>query len=318
MGSFRIGIEFDVVMALELVRLPDDLEDASFDSSGKGHHKLISKLEHLDLVPQFIRHNHPAMHHGFRIGYTNVKAAVASIFEIHNDTLPIWTHLVPLPVFIWMSFVRLGRMTDAWDQFLFSVFGVSVVLCLAFSTAYHTVRCVSPFHDGLFLKLDISGIFNTIACSYFAPLRFAFTCSPKACLAYSLGIAFLSLACLFLIVTKLRPNVKVSRWVLVPPPTLLVAFSIAPIAHFHISHFGDPVIAKFYKNECGSIACYLLGLVLYMTNWPERWLPPGRHDMWIHSHVWWHLLVVGGIAWHFRVIDLLYDWKEAVTCIDRS
>jgi adiponectin receptor len=82
------------------------------------------------------------------------KECFASIFRLHTETVNIWTHLLGTLFFIITLIYFISRPTSEVHiekKLTFGAFFVGAIICLLFSTLYHTVYCHSP---------EISKVFN--------------------------------------------------------------------------------------------------------------------------------------------------------------
>jgi hypothetical protein len=60
---------------------------------------IITSLDKLPKYTNFFISVHPFIFHGYRIHHS-IKHCVFSIFTLHNETLNIWTHLIPFITFL--------------------------------------------------------------------------------------------------------------------------------------------------------------------------------------------------------------------------
>jgi adiponectin receptor len=54
--------------------------------------------------------------------------------------------------------------------------------------------------------------------------------------------------------------------------------------------------------------CYVVGAVLYLTRFPEKYFP-GKFDFVFSSHQLWHLLVFAAAVIHYHGLVRLYTWR---------
>ncbi len=76
----------------------------------------------------------------------------------------------------------------------------------------------------------------------------------------------------------------------------------AAIPIFHLAFFSWTITENISHpaliNWALGGACYVGGCLIYINRFPEKhW--PGRFCIWGSSHQIWHLMVFGGIAFHF-------------------
>eukprot|EP00301_Raphidiophrys_heterophryoidea_P024346 c7876_g1_i2.p1 GENE.c7876_g1_i2~~c7876_g1_i2.p1 ORF type:complete len:341 (+),score=77.68 c7876_g1_i2:40-1023(+) len=295
-------------------------------------------------LPSFLVHG-PFTSHGYRFGH-NFASAAKSLFTIHNDTMSVWSHLVPIPVFAWLGIecweTKFHTM-NTMQALGYWMFVYAVVQCLALSTGYHLFRCVSLETSDRLLALDVLGfqptlirnfflvfvtctlfellrmllVFQTrkragilvlVSFSFLAPLQLAFQCSPGVANAYCAGILAMA------VVGSVGVLRNIDGPLLVLIPVLMVATAVVPLTHYHILHAHDPLIFALDLKLASSIAAYALGLLFKNLYLPERLFPPGVCDLGLSSHVVWHLLVLVGVQRHFAFVDGLHTFTASLHC----
>ena len=118
---------------------------------------------------------------GYRAALTH-WGAVTSIFRWHNETVNIWTHLLPflvsIPVMVYVFATLLKAYgANQWEvaMFAFSTLGIEALsLC---SSLYHTMGCVSLECTSYPSKFDYTAIAVKIVCGGTPLLYTAFICS---------------------------------------------------------------------------------------------------------------------------------------------
>jgi len=229
----------------------------------------------------------PFVESGYRVGYGSC-ACVASVFQLHNQTLNVWTHLVGFIYFAYLL-VDAGRPRDA-DALVVFALRVSAALMTGASSAYHTFSALPPKACAAWLCVDKVGIASMIGGSFVPGVWFAFRCLPAARTCY-LGAAFL----VWILGVALAANVVPERHH-ARGFAALVIFGLLPTCHFAATA-SRVVIALFLPRLLIMFALYGLGFFFYASHWPEsRW--PGRVDLVGASHQLWHVCVLGAaLAW---------------------
>jgi len=90
----------------------------------------------------------------------SVRECLMSIASIHSETVNIWTHLIGalcMAVTYTLFLVENHRQMDLSDFISFSVFFISAILCLTFSTLLHVFINYSPRVLVTVSKLDYMG-----------------------------------------------------------------------------------------------------------------------------------------------------------------
>lgn len=90
----------------------------------------------------------------------SVRECLISIASIHSETVNIWTHLIGalcMAVTFTLFIIDNYRQMDLTDFISFSVFFLSAILCLTFSTLLHVFINYSPRVMVIVSKLDYMG-----------------------------------------------------------------------------------------------------------------------------------------------------------------
>lgn len=90
----------------------------------------------------------------------SVRECLISIATIHSETVNIWTHLIGalcVAVTFVLFLIENHRQMDLTDYISFSVFFISAILCLTFSTLLHVFNNYSPRVMVTVSKLDYMG-----------------------------------------------------------------------------------------------------------------------------------------------------------------
>lgn len=116
-------------------------------------------------MPQWFRDdNNKWILHGYRPISGSSRASFRSSFYLHNETVNIYSHLIPAVVFLlgeWYILQYLaGKYTgiSSADFFAFSCFMISAATCYASSALYHTLMNHSHAMDHFWHRVDMLGI----------------------------------------------------------------------------------------------------------------------------------------------------------------
>lgn len=125
----------------------------------KGKPQLLSFEE----LPEWYQDNEHIRH-----GYRPVSGSVATSFfswgYIHNETVNIYSHLIPAAAFLFGEWYILHYLHSHYarvtltDDLVFAFFLFTAAVCLGFSTTYHTLLNHSSALETIWLRLDFSGI----------------------------------------------------------------------------------------------------------------------------------------------------------------
>ncbi|KAI1100763.1 mPR-like GPCR protein [Jackrogersella minutella] len=260
-----------------------------------------------DEIPDWYQDN-PYIHRGYRPVSHSTRACFHSWIHIHNETMNIYTHLLPAVALLasGLAYV-LARMRhrDGGDAAIVAVQMISAVTCLSFSSAYHTLICHSHQVEALWLRFDFVGIIVLILGSFISGIYVAFWCEALERKIYWSMIG--SLAAISIVIV-LAPTFQGPRWRTLRLLTFVCTglSGLAPIIH-GICMFGFAQMMKqsglpYYLAEGG---LFLLGAIVYATRFPES-ISPGNFDIYGSSHQIFHVLVVVATVVHLAgIIDAL-------------
>ncbi|XXH01983.1 hypothetical protein Hte_008347 [Hypoxylon texense] len=298
------------------------------------HHHHHQSLLSYDDIPAWYQDN-PHIRRGYRPVSHSVRACVRSWTYAHNETMNIYTHLVPAVALLICGLVyvsiRLRGHTDGGDAAVVVGLMLCEVACLGFSSAYHTLLCHSRAVESLWLRLDFVGIILLILGSVVSGVYVGFWCETLERTIYWSMVGSLSAIS---IVIVLAPAFQGPRWRTLRLLTFVCTglSGLAPFIH-GICMFGFEQMAKqsglpYYIAEGG---LFLVGAAVYgvsskvpapstihvlasewaktrrflliecddglQTRFPES-VRPGTFDIYGSSHQIFHVLVVLATAVH--------------------
>lgn len=251
------------------------------------------------------------LHHWHRPAMPSFRACFGSIFRIHTETGNIWTHLLGVILFITIciNFLCLPttRFISAWqEKIVFFLFFLGAVLCLCFSTLFHTMGCHSERVFRIFGKLDYSGIALMIMGSFVPWIYYSFYCDSEPKVIYMSVICVLGVLCIVISQWDKFGTAKYRS-------TRAIIFAalglsgIVPAIHmtFKLGFLRSVTVGQLgwlYLMAC----LYLTGAFLYACRIPERYFP-GKCDLMFQSHQIFHILVVAAAIVHFHGISKLQE-----------
>lgn len=162
-----------------------DMQQTKADASQSDWWTLVGwdELEH------WMQDNHHIYSNYRRASYSYARS-FTSIFHIHNETVNIWSHLIPallsLPgaaVLYTILKPRYDRASSA-DVAAMSCFFIGAAVCLGMSSTFHTLSNHSPKVSKMWNQLDYAGIACLIAGSFVPSVYYGFWCEPKKQLLY--------------------------------------------------------------------------------------------------------------------------------------
>lgn len=236
-------------------------------------------------LPSVLRFNQYILS-GYRAGY-DYRTAVLSLFQLHNETGNIWSHLLPAVFFfcaIWMPSDCQGWMHKLHE--------ISVVTCLLASVAYHT--CLACHHHYCYwIKIDVCGVYGLLLGSQMHVFSFAFQCHPGY-LWIAIGL-YVILGAIGL-GYSLQGTTPIARSV---PMLPLLAIRVGVLYLRLWMGSGSLEAWRLYALAEG--LC-VIGAVMNGLRIPERFLKSvnqksdvGLLDYWLNSHQIMHVLVATAI-----------------------
>ncbi|PWN27630.1 HlyIII-domain-containing protein [Jaminaea rosea] len=299
MSSIKESSERSKVKAGEMVTTVLEAEHAMYKRAC-GLANEGSRLIHYADLPHLWRNNEHILS-GYRfIPLENWGTLLRSTFQLHNETVNIHSHLfgvlIVLPLF-WPS-KGLDEHTTWADRLVQTIYLVAAMKCLVSSVVWHVFSgCSNAKWFERAACVDYSGVALLVAASVWTTIYNEFYCQPNLAMLYS---------CTTLVVGLIGAAVPWASWFneRSNKGLRIVVFlgmcftSLLPFAHATYEH-GLLKTLRFLSPILPSLACYIIGLVFYATNWPEsRW--PGKFDLFLHAHQIWHVSIVLAILFHYR------------------
>jgi len=236
-------------------------------------------------VPQWYLCN-PYVIKGYRAP-TSFWKSFLSVFQWHNETLNIYTHLWPGILFLY-KLIHIPS-THAYQEASLEVsfvmiFGLaSSVYCLFASTFFHIVFNVSEAWLIISHKLDIIGIIIVCLGQQFLNALIFVNAHPIAFWCIASGQAFFAATCVKDIL-KRRESEPI--WGMQYP-------AITTVTTIVVTVFTDHHRAAVHASACCSTLVIIAGLIFFKGRCPERCLKNMDN---YNSHVWHHICVVIGIS----------------------
>ena len=269
-------------------------------------------LQRFEDLPVWYQDN-PSIHSGYRPVSHSSQHCFRSWTFLHNETINIYTHLVPAILSLFAQVTLQTRLSAHFphaslqDRTVFSLNLLACTAALLLSTTYHTLMNHSFTISSLWLRIDYLGILLLILGSFFSGIYVGFYDSPGRRWTYWTMILFLSISTALLVI---HPKLQgLSYRTLRTAAFVATGLSgFAPVGHGLWLYGWDEMWVRsgmpFWFLE-GII--YGIGAGFFVTRWPEsRW--PGKFDFFCSSHQIFHVLVVVGSVVHFMGVWDAYRW----------
>ncbi|KAE8445791.1 hypothetical protein EG329_012849 [Mollisiaceae sp. DMI_Dod_QoI] len=149
-------------------------------------------------LPAWYQDN-PSVHTAYRpVSYSSIPC-FHSLTYLHNETLNIYTHLIPAILSIFVQVYIQALITDHFprastrDRLVFGANILAGMVTMTLSTCYHMLMNHSFHVSSLFLRIDYVGILTLILGSFFSGIFVGFYCEPFLQRVYWTMIITLSL-----------------------------------------------------------------------------------------------------------------------------
>jgi adiponectin receptor len=126
----------------------------------------------------------PFILRGYRPESNSAHACFASWLYLHNETVNIYSHLLPGILFlageamIYQYFEASYPMATIPDRLIFAFFLLTAVTCFCLSAMFHTFLSHSPLVSHIWLQLDFVGIIVLTFGDFVSGIYVGFYCEP--------------------------------------------------------------------------------------------------------------------------------------------
>ena len=138
-----------------------------------------------DEMPEwFQRENNQFIHHSYRPISGSVRTSIRSWAYIHNESVNIYSHLVPALVFLFGEIYIQQHLASRYSAFtavdavVITIFMLSGFTCLWLSATYHTLLNHSQHMERICLRLDMLGVVIFLLGDLILGTHLVFWCHP--------------------------------------------------------------------------------------------------------------------------------------------
>ncbi|KAH6982261.1 adiponectin receptor protein [Ilyonectria sp. MPI-CAGE-AT-0026] len=250
-------------------------------------------------LPSWYAHN-SFLRTGYRPINGSVRLCANSLRFIHNETVNIYSHLIPAAIalagncFLHRYFRDRYPAAPLADQLAIHVYLMSSLLCFGISSICHTLHCHSEACSGLWDRLDYAAIILQTVGSFVSGIYVTFYCNP------GLKELYWTMGRLLSTIIVVNPRFQSSRWRKLRIATFVaMGFSgLLPVIHaaciYPFAQWNQQAGLGYYLVEGLAL---ILGVVFYT-----------KFDIWGASHQIFHLFVVLSAAIHIWGVLSVYDW----------
>lgn len=158
-------------------------------STTQAKHKTHPQLISYHDLPEWYEGNE-YIHHGYRPPSYSLRVSGRSLLTLHNETINIYTHLLPAILFLASPSVILYYLHQSYltvnttDDIILVLFALTAAVCLSFSACYHTFTNHSKSVDEFWLRMDFAGIVLLTVGDVISGIYMVFWCESVERIAY--------------------------------------------------------------------------------------------------------------------------------------
>ena len=255
---------------------------------------LLTDKELIEINKGYKKHVNPYVISGYRKPCNCYHQCFESIFSEHNETINIWTHLLGIIIFLYYYFYILTyKNLDKIDKIVVTIYFITILLLLFFSTLYHTMishsvkvadtcQCI----DWFFVCVTI--LVYSFFVSYFELYKTGFQ-------------KYFYIFNVILILFFIFLSYKIQDLLTSPEDTtdiqtfILSSFSSFVLIAWIIHYILDNKNTKI-ENLYGILLAYLFYSTVFLKiNSIPECLSPGTFDIFGYSHQIFHIGILFGI-----------------------
>ncbi|GAA5887595.1 hypothetical protein JCM6882_001465 [Rhodosporidiobolus microsporus] len=276
--------------------------------------------------------DNPLIRSGYRRLQFSYTKCARTVFQLHNETVNILTHLVGALIAVFtcayllldlnpaesLSHGRRGwgapfagipypfpspaqPSVDWSDTVGFAAFLLSAAVCLGFSASFHTFLAHSQEVAVWLNRLDYVGIVVLISGTFVPLVHYGFYCDKHLRNSYIALIYTFSAATTATVVSPHSRTPEYRRfrtWIFI----FLGLSAVFPVGHAVLRYGleGASVAISLPWLVLGGVL-YIAGALLYAERCPERF-HPGRFDFFLSSHQLFHVLILAAAWAHWCAI----------------
>lgn len=229
---------------------------------------------------------------------------IKSIFKLHNETVNIWTHLLGFMFFFCLMIKDIcwsqEHIRDSTDYSATVLQLLTYQGCMLSSSLFHTMSC----HDSRpsWQRLDHASILIALYGTYVRVIINNFQCFPGHQTVHLAVVTILFGTVLFMKYWNSGHKSPKSQ-VSLPLFMALALYSVAPFAHW--VSLSNLIVNSNVTNTMvlWMVFPYIVagvGVLFYVTHFPEITCCSGTFDLYGSSHQIWHVLIFSGMAsWYW-------------------
>lgn len=252
---------------------------------------------------------------GYRANFT-AALCVRSLFRMHNETVNVWSELLPcvagvVGVAAALAWSPALAAAPATDVAFVALCGLAVLVVRPLvSGLAHLMHCQSRRAFVLWWVADYLSICLCVLGGALVYARFTFYCRPVQGAFFMTTIVGLFFSTVLTVVFVNENGARVASFVLFAVCSHVIPFAFAFVGR---GSSADSVPLEYLGTWASSISLMGTGLLAKSLKAPERFWP-GRFDIWLASHQFWHVFVNAANVLTFLSWLTYLEWRQASPC----
>ena len=235
----------------------------------------------------------------YRPVYKSYKKCINSLFQIHNETVNIWSHLLPgsliLSYFLYWIFIK-ERSEYLIDNFIMCNFYITIVYLYSGSVTFHIFLCHSEKVFNQYACIDYSGIIALMIGGFMTVVYFLFLCRPVLQLVYISANSICGITALYFMINPKfnTPKYRSLRGIIF---IILGLSAVVPVFHMvYLNGLYFSLNNLYFGHLVIMGLTFIFGAILYILRFPEKYIGNGWFDLIGNSHNFHHLGAILGIV----------------------
>lgn len=288
-------------------------------------HERRGVLEKTSVSRRLSKHDVPQLFHashtesGFRPMHQPWSYYFYSIFSLHNESLNIWTHLIPLILVIRKTLTFSVDLDFASDPYAYPLLtgllsAAIVFLCSSIAHCYHSK---SVFVHYLLFMFDYFGIAQYALGSGIIHLFYSSDDDYyHAVQPYFLpaGIVLPTTICYCCIVSKLDSDlapVKKKLYRILPITVTYIAFNMPVFTRLFTCYWSGDCCDPSTQKHFIQVVSFVISGFFFASDIPQKW-SPGKYDYFLHSHQLFHVAIAVCILAKMDAVKMDFETNESV------
>jgi adiponectin receptor len=234
-----------------------------------------------------------------------------TLFQWHNETLNIYTHLLPGLYFLACLLVKEPECSGHCKYLYYTGYSAATIMGLT-SAMGHTLYSSSPWFNQFAWRLDFIGIIAINSMHLFSDTFLVCSLLLNSIELYY-GILCIELAWILFVLYRISwgPFQAAQEWGLLVPFLTCVPLTV-PLYTYVQLFVGDSQLHAIVQSSLNCTLCILVaGGLFFKGRFPECLYSHPMFD-YMPSHVWHHILCVGAVLAAFQMFPLIEYYQTSI------